>query len=393
MLALAFAIPAYILLIFIFYKQVRYINKYFRGSKLLIALSAIYLLISPLSIPAAFFSPRGTLLRRILSNIGNYWMGFNLHFVLAMGVCFLIRLIVKLVKKDKYNLRLAQKITNVAVVSFTILMSVYGIVNAQNLKVTTYDVTVDKSSKQDELNVVLIADLHLGYSVGVKQMERMVNKINELQPDVVVVAGDIFDNEFSAIYNPVRLAEILRGINSKYGVYAVYGNHDIEEDILCGFTFSDDDVTQVTSIKEMDDFIENCGFTFLYDEAILINDDFYIYGRPDEERPNFGNDSRLEAEKITEGLDLSKLIICVDHEPHDQKKLSAAGVDVDLNGHTHAGQLFPGNIIINFFWDIAYGYKDFDGMHNIVTSGVGLFGPNMRTFTKAEIAQVRIHLN
>lgn len=393
MLALAFAIPAYILLIFIFYKQVRYINKYFRGSKLLIALSAIYLLISPLSIPAAFFSPRGTLLRRILSNIGNYWMGFNLHFVLAMGVCFLIRLIVKFVKKDKYNLRLAQKITNVAVVSFTILMSVYGIVNAQNLKVTTYDVTVDKSSKQDELNVVLIADLHLGYSVGVKQMERMVNKINELQPDVVVVAGDIFDNEFSAIYNPVRLAEILRGINSKYGVYAVYGNHDIEEDILCGFTFSDDDVTQVTSIKEMDDFIENCGFTFLYDEAILINDDFYIYGRPDEERPNFGNDSRLEAEKITEGLDLSKLIICVDHEPHDQKKLSAAGVDVDLNGHTHAGQLFPGNIIINFFWDIAYGYKNFDGMHNIVTSGVGLFGPNMRTFTKAEIAQVKIHLN
>lgn len=393
MLALAFAIPAYILLIFIFYKQVRYINKYFRGSKLLIALSAIYLLISPLSIPAAFFSPRGTLLRRILSNIGNYWMGFNLHFVLAMGVCFLIRLIVKLVKNDKYNLRLAQKITNVAVVSFTILMSVYGIVNAQNLKVTTYDVTVDKSSKQDELNVVLIADLHLGYSVGVKQMERMVNKINELQPDVVVVAGDIFDNEFSAIYNPVRLAEILRGINSKYGVYAVYGNHDIEEDILCGFTFSDDDVTQVTSIKEMDDFIENCGFTFLYDEAILINDDFYIYGRPDEERPNFGNDSRLEAEKITEGLDLSKLIICVDHEPHDQKKLSAAGVDVDLNGHTHAGQLFPGNIIINFFWDIAYGYKNFDGMHNIVTSGVGLFGPNMRTFTKAEIAQVKIHLN
>ena len=393
MLALAFAIPAYILLIFIFYKQVRYINKYFGGSKLLIALSAIYLLISPLSIPAAFFSPRGTLLRRILSNIGNYWMGFNLHFVLAMGVCFLIRLIVKFVKKDKYNLRLAQKITNVAVVSFTILMSVYGIVNAQNLKVTTYDVTVDKSSKQDELNVVLIADLHLGYSVGVKQMERMVNKINELQPDVVVVAGDIFDNEFSAIYNPVRLAEILRGINSKYGVYAVYGNHDIEEDILCGFTFSDDDVTQVTSIKEMDDFIENCGFTFLYDEAILINDDFYIYGRPDEERPNFGNDSRLEAEKITEGLDLSKLIICVDHEPHDQKKLSAAGVDVDLNGHTHAGQLFPGNIIINFFLDIAYGYKNFDGMHNIVTSGVGLFGPNMRTFTKAEIAQVKIHLN
>ena len=73
----------------------------------------------------------------------------------------------------------------------------------------------------------------------------------------------------------------------------------------------------------------------------------------------------------------------------DYKK---AGVDIDLNGHTHAGQLFPGNIIINLFWDIAYGYKNFDGMHNIVTSGVGLFGPNMRTFTIPEIVNIKVKL-
>lgn len=393
MLALAFMFPGYILLAFIFYKQFKYIKQYFKGNKILIGFSALFLLILPLAIPGAFFSARGSILRRVLTNVGNYWLGFALHFVMAMGICFFIRLIVKLIKRENYNLRLAQKITNITVVLFTVVMSLYGIVNAQNLQLTSYEISVDKQAKQDELNVVLIGDLHLGYSVGLVQMERMVNKINELEPDVVLVAGDIFDNEFSAIAKPDEVAEVLRGIDSKYGVYAVYGNHDIEEDILCGFTFSDDEVASLKSIKEMDDFIVDCGFVFLYDEAVLINDDFYIYGRPDEERPNFGNDTRIEADKITEGLDKSKLIICLEHEPLEQYELSNAGVDVDLNGHTHAGQIFPGNIIINYFWDIAYGYKNFDGMHNIVTSGVGLFGPNMRTFTKSEIVQLKIHFN
>lgn len=392
MLALAFAIPAYILYIFIFYKQVKYINKYLHGNKLLIILTCIFLIITPLSIPAAFFSPRGTLLRRVLTNTGNYWMGFNLHFIMAIGVCFLIRLIIKLIKKEKYNLRLAQKITTVVVVVFTLAMSSYGIINAQNIRITNYEVEVDKTAKNKELNIVLIADLHLGYSVGEKQMQNMVDKINSLDADVVLIAGDIFDNEYTAIKSPEKIIEIFKEINTNYGVYAVYGNHDIEEDILCGFTFSDSDVSQVSSKKEMDEFLTKANIHFLYDEAVLINDDFYIYGRPDEERPNFGNIDRIEASKICDGLNQDKLIICVDHAPHEQNELAKAGVDIDLNGHTHAGQLFPGNIIINLFWDIAYGYKNFDGMHNIVTSGVGLFGPNMRTFTIPEIVNIKVKL-
>ena len=70
--------------------------------------------------------------------------------------------------------------------------------------------------------MVLIADLHLGYNIGCRQMEQMAEKINAQNPDLVVVAGDIFDNEYEALDNPDRLAEILRGIHSKYGVYACY---------------------------------------------------------------------------------------------------------------------------------------------------------------------------
>ena len=71
-------------------------------------------------------------------------------------------------------------------------------------------------------------------------MSQMVRKINAQDPDLVVIAGDIFDNNYDALKNPDKIARTLRGIKSNYGVYACYGNHDIQEKILAGFTFSHD---------------------------------------------------------------------------------------------------------------------------------------------------------
>ena len=73
--------------------------------------------------------------------------------------------------------------------------------------------------------------------------------------------------------------------------------------------------------------------------------------------------------------------------------LAAAGVDIDLCGHTHDGQMFPGNLIVRPFWENFYGYLQKGSMHNIVTSGVGLFGPNMRVGTKAEICSITVHFS
>ena len=103
---------------------------------------------------------------------------------------------------------------------------------------TPYDVTVDKTVEgMDEMKVVLVADLHLGYNIGEKQMQQMVDRINEQDTDLVVIAGDIFDNEWEAVEAPETIAATLCSIRSKYGVYACYGNHDIEEPVLAGFTF------------------------------------------------------------------------------------------------------------------------------------------------------------
>lgn len=92
----------------------------------------------------------------------------------------------------------------------------------------------------DSLKIALVADLHLGYSVGTAQMRQMVDKINAQNPDLVVIAGDIFDNEYEALDDPQELASTLADLESTYGTYACYGNHDIQEPILAGFTFHQD---------------------------------------------------------------------------------------------------------------------------------------------------------
>lgn len=145
------------------------------------------------------------------------------------------------------------------------------------------------------------------------------------------------------------------------------------------------------SDPRMDTFLEKAGITLLSDESVLINNAFYLYGRPDYERPGRGISNRKKPEEITENLNQNKPIIVIDHEPRELSELADAGIDLDLCGHTHDGQIFPANIITNLVWENACGYLQKGSMHNIVTSGVGIFGPNMRVGTRSEICMINVH--
>ena len=350
------------------------------------------------SILIAFMAPASGF-RRFMKLLSNYWLGVLVYTIMTVGIADGLRLLIKYPLKNVAFPGRELLFSNVgtavvgavcAVIITTV--SIYGMINAGNIQITKYDISIDKKAgKLDSLNVVLIADLHLGYNIGCRHMEKMVEKINAQNPDLVVVAGDIFDNEYEALENPDRLAAILRGIQSKYGVYACYGNHDIQEKILAGFTFGGKEKKE-SSVK-MDEFLEKSGITLLRDEYVLIDDSFYLYGRPDYERPGRGIDERKSPQEITEDLDLSLPVLVIDHEPRELQELADAGVDADLCGHTHDGQLFPGNITIKLMWENACGYLKKGDMHSIVTSGVGLFGPNMRVGTKSEICDIMMHFN
>lgn len=350
------------------------------------------------SILIAFMAPTSGF-RRFMKLLSNYWLGVLVYTIMTVGIADGLRLLIKYPLKNVAFPGRELLFSNVgtavvgavcAVIITTV--SIYGMINAGNIQTTKYDISIDKKAgKLDSLNVVLIADLHLGYNIGCRHMEKMVDKINAQNPDLVVVAGDIFDNEYEALENPDRLAAILRGIQSKYGVYACYGNHDIQEKILAGFTFGGKEKKE-SSVK-MDEFLEKSGITLLRDEYVLIDDSFYLYGRPDYERPGRGIDERKSPQEITEDLDLSLPVLVIDHEPRELQELADAGVDADLCGHTHDGQLFPGNLTIKLMWENACGYLKKGNMHSIVTSGVGLFGPNIRVGTKSEICDIMMHFN
>lgn len=344
------------------------------------------------SILIAFLLPVSPV-QRLVKLISNYWLGTLLYIIMTVAAADIIRhvlLHVKFKYSSKFFCRRGFVMGGSLSIAVITVLSAAGIAGAAHIQVTDYEVEIDKECADlESMKVVLAADLHLGYSIGIWHMEKMVEKINEQNPDLVVIAGDIFDNEYDALQDPERLAGILSGIRSRYGVYACYGNHDIQEKLLAGFTLGGRREEKVSDPR-MDQFLEKAGITLLHDEGVLIDDSFYLYGRPDYKKPGRGITQRMSPEQITADMDLDMPVLVIDHEPKELQELADAGVDLDLCGHTHDGQMFPGNLVTALMWENSCGYLRKDNMQNIVTSGVGVFGPNMRVGTKSEICSITI---
>ena len=179
------------------------------------------------------------------------------------------------------------------------------------------------------------------------------------------------------------MADILSGIKSRYGTYACWGNHDVSEKILAGFTFPQKET--IVRDGRFTEFLHHAGITMLEDEAICINNAFYLAGRRDKDMAKKEQLPRKTFAEITEPLDPSLPIIVMDHQPGELSEASDAGVDLDLSGHTHDGQMFPANLVIHFLWENACGVLKKGSMTSIVTSGAGVWGPAMRVGTDNEV--------
>lgn len=339
----------------------------------------------------AFILPEDNFLRRPLFKIGAYWLGISLYLILYVSVIDLLRWIYSKVFKDKYNEFYARTICTLLIIVLTGATSIYGIINAKIVRTTEYDITINKDGGNfKEMTIAMFGDPQFGYNIGEYHLKQAVDIINKNDVDIVCVVGDIFDNQYSAIKNPDKLIDLFNQIKSKYGMYAVLGNHDVEEPILCGFTFNDETLENKLASKEMLDFIKKSGMVLLYDENVIINDSVNLYGRADQERPNLGNITRKESGELFKEVDVSKPIMVLDHEPREYDELEKAGVDLMMAGHTHDGQLWPTKIATDIIWENAYGLWVKNAFHAITTSGLGLFGPNMRVGTIAEVCIIHV---
>lgn len=362
------------------------------GFRLIFAV--IYVLLST-SLLTGFLIKNPKSLHRMLKITGNYFLGIFLYTLVIILLADFGRILLKYVFHASWiHSRTAFTVAGAICALLILLLSACGIFHAKYIKTTSYDVIINKTiPERTSMKVVLLADTHFGYNAGVLHARELVRKINKQKPDLVCIAGDIFDNEYDAIRNPEKLAKTLRGIKSTYGVYACWGNHDLNEEILAGFTFKhkDGDLSDIKDLR-MKKFLEDSNIHILEDESVLINDQFYVIGRKDASLTEKIDETRKAPAQLTEKLDRDKPIIMIDHQPKELQELADAGVDLDLCGHTHDGQTFPGNFTIKLMWENPCGLLIKDNMTNITTSGAGVWGPAMRIGTDSEICSINIQL-
>jgi predicted MPP superfamily phosphohydrolase len=245
----------------------------------------------------------------------------------------------------------------------------YGSYQAYSPVVKEYNVHINKKvDGLDQLKIVMASDMHFGLLSGEGHATKMVSLINELQPDLVLLPGDIIDDDLNA-YRNRDFVNILSGIKAKYGVYASLGNHDKYDG----------------PIQNIIDTLEQSNMSVLYDENITINDQFTLVGRKDRTEKD-----RKSLSSLMTGIDKSKPLILLEHQPYDLDIAQQEGIHLMVSGHTHRGQIAPAHLITNAIYENDWGYLQKGNMHSIVTSGYGFWGPPIRLGSRSEIVQINI---
>lgn len=298
--------------------------------------------------------------------LGAYWMAV---FCLLLLVLPIVHVCLWLLRLTKLSRSTAKAGAGLVVLATLLTAIAYGTFNAYSPIVREYRVEIPKPNPAaQQLNIVMAADMHFGQLSGRQHAMRLVEQINALQPDIVLFPGDIVDDDLRP-YEEKGIDDILSGISARYGVYAVLGNHDRYRGQMDHFI----------------DVLEQGNMTILYDEAVTIDDSFTLIGRKDRI-----DRERTPLSELVAGIDASKPLILLDHQPYDLDIAEQEGIDLMLSGHTHRGQIAPAHLITGLLFENDWGYLQKGSLHSIVTSGFGFWGPPIRIGSRSEIVQIQV---
>ncbi len=207
------------------------------------------------------------------------------------------------------------------------------------------------------LKLVMLSDLHLGYHNPRTELHRWVDMINAEQPDYVLIAGDIIDMSMRPLLEE-NMAEEFRRI--KAPVYACLGNHEF-----------------YAGVPEAHQFYLAAGIHLLVDEAAVVDSSLVVVGRDD--RTNL---HRMPIDELVTNRDLYTIVL--DHQPYNLERAEAAGVDFQLSGHTHRGQVWPISWITDRLYECSWGSHQRGATQYYVSSGIGIWGGKFRIGTQSE---------
>jgi predicted MPP superfamily phosphohydrolase len=314
---------------------------------------------------------------KVLIWVGSFWLAAMLYFFLIILLLDFLRLLnhwfqffPSFITGD--YVRTKQMATCVSVGIVSILLTA-GYINALNPRIKTLNLTIPKSVDGPKtLNLVIASDIHLGTLISNSRFNQIVDRINQLKPDIVLLPGDIVDEDLAPVIK-YNLGQALRNIKSTFGVIAITGNHEY-----------------IGGVEKACKYLEDHNVMVLRDSSIKINNSFYIIGREDRSIKSFTAKTRKPLEELLTRVDKSYPLILLDHQPFNLEQAVENGIDLQISGHTHQGQLWPFNYITDLIYEVSWGYKKKENTQVYVSSGIGTWGPPVRLGNRPEIVNIKL---
>jgi uncharacterized protein len=342
----------------------------------------------PYYIPMMLFLSLSYIVGRIFENfylssfsevlvwVGSFWMAAMLYFFLLIVFIDIIRLldhwflfIPDWIRNDYSKIKFIIWITGLTIVMMVLML---GFFNALHPRIRNLDITIPKARGGAPLTIAAATDLHLGTIIGKHRFGKIVQKINELKPDLIVLPGDIVDEDLAPVLRQ-DIGAMLLNLQSPFGVFAVTGNHEY-----------------IGGVDAACEYLEKHHIRVLRDTAVCIDQRLYLIGREDRSIRGFRGLQRKSLPEILNGIDKAYPLLLMDHQPIDLGDAVANGVDLQISGHTHDGQLWPLNYITDLIYEMSHGYIQKGATQIYVSCGTGTWGPPIRIGHRPEIVLLRI---
>ena len=307
--------------------------------------------------------------------VGSFWIAMMLYLGIATIAVDLSVLAAKGLSAAGLALPSVETIRRIGGIAgwvLALLVVAAGYINAQNRIVREVKVRI-ASHLDAPLTIAAVTDVHLGLQIGRADLDRMVDRINRLNPDIVVIGGDLFDEDLTPVVNG-KFGDALYRLRARYGVFAVTGNHEY-----------------FSGVERAVDYMSKHGIRVLRNETAEAGP-VLIAGRDDRVSERMTGKKRSPIEEIVKGRNGRPLVV-IDHTPGSIEESVAAGADLHISGHTHAGQMWPFNFLTRAIFTVSNGPARFGDTNVYVSSGYGTWGPPVRTGNRPEIVKFVISGN
>jgi predicted MPP superfamily phosphohydrolase len=361
--------------IYIYYKGYNAVP-FLKDHKLVYSLS--FFILAGIFIVAKILESRhSSVVTDALNIVGGFWLAFMLYgflFFLLSDIVLLILRIPGIINGE--NILVYRKWSLIITISLSALLITGGFINALIPVVKEYNISINKHAGDlRSLRIAAVSDIHLGSIIRKRSMKKLSSILQKLHPDIVLLLGDIVDGE---------IGPVLRGDMLQYftcpkcddGLYAITGNHEF-----------------IGGASRTIPYIESKGIRLLKDEVVSIEGGIQLIGRLDRDSRRYYGKERLTLSELMKQVDTTKPVILLDHQPFHLDESVKHGVDLELSGHTHNGQIWPLNYLTSAIYELSYGYLSKENTHFIVSSGYGLWGPRVRSGSRSEVLLVNIKFN